>query len=166
MISAIQTYIFIYKFLHVSINLKLRALSQIGFAESVQADAAAGFEVRKLGELDVFVIERTITAEQTGAARALDNLSGHLLTNIAFEHFIVDSRNVLSILNANYLIHWDARLVIWVVFLVLFAKFNQFLNASFLENLFTAFVILKFYILTGLAKDTKDTFALDKSICS
>lgn len=165
MISAIQTYVFIYKFLHVSINLKLRALSQICFAESIQADAAARFEVRKFGELDVFVIEWTIAAEQTGAARALDNLCWHLLTNIAFEHFIVDSRNVLPILNANDLIHGDTRLVIWVVFLVLFAKFNKFLNASFLENLFTAFVILKFDILTGLAKDTGDTFALNKGIC-
>ena len=88
-----------------------------------------------------------------------------LLTNIAFEHFVVDSGNVLSIFNAYDFVHWDAGLVIWVVLLMLFAKFNKFLNSSFLENLFAAFVIFKFYIFTGLAKDTKDTFALDKSIC-
>ena len=166
MISAIQTYVFIYQFFHVSIDLELGALPQIRFAESVQAHAAAGFEVRELGELDVLVIERTIAAEQTGAARALNDLGWHLLTNVAFEHFVVDSGNVLSILNANDLIHWDARLVIWVVVLVLLAKFHEFRNASFLEDLFAAFVILELDILTGLAKYAEDTFALDKGVCS
>ena len=112
------------------------------------------------------MIQWTISAEQTGATRTLDNLGWHLLTNIAFEHFVVDSRNVLSILNANYLIHWDARLVVWVVCLVLLAKLHEFWNASFLEDLFTAFVILKLDILTGLAKYAGDAFALDKGICS
>ena len=111
------------------------------------------------------MIQWTISAEQTGATRTFDNLGWHLLTNIAFEHFVVDSGNVLSIFNANDFLHWDAGLVIWVVFLMLFAKLYKFLNSSFLENLFTAFVIFKFDIFARLAKDTEDTFALDKSIC-
>lgn len=97
----------------------------------------------------IFVIEWTISTEQTGATRTLDDLRRHLLTNVAFEHFIVDSRNVLPILNAYYFIHWDASLVIWIVFLMLFAKFHELLNSSFLEDLFTAFVIFKFDIFTG-----------------
>ena len=95
------------------------------------------------------MIEWTVSTEQAGATWTLDDLRWHLLANVAFEHFIVDSRNVLPILNAYYFIHWDASLVIWIIFLMLFAKFNELLNSSFLENLFTTFVIFKFDIFTG-----------------